>query len=394
MQDFEQIRAIIKTINIIISAMKEKRVSSEDIENVQLTAEEINDTLYHARRLKFQRKYDLNKEAEYFLYIGEIESLVILWNQTMERRTGKAVDIEFWQTYEYFKYVDVNDIFQAVVRHFLALPEGLRIEYLSLPHRYTFLQNKIDFTKGDFSLIAQHVEMMANEIEKYKWLYERLADYRSKAVLNGIIRYWFRFDVNRLRELCEGVFSDYYDLDILECDENTVMVDLGAFTGDSVADFIHTYGAYKKIYAYELTPSTYQTLVRNVSAYPNVVPVQKGVSNQTCTMYINDAANKAGNRISNAGDTAVEITTLDEDIDEPITVIKMDIEGAEKDALMGAASHIKSDKPKLLISSYHMPEDIFEVPYLIDSLRDDYQFYMRFNGHNGIWPCDYVLFAV
>ena len=111
-------------------------------------------------------------------------------------------------------------------------------------------------------------------------------------------------------------------------------------------------------------------------------------------MYVNDILNGAGNKIEEKGDTPVEIVTLDEDIEESISVIKMDIEGAEKAAINGAARHIKEDRPKLMISAYHKPEDIFEIPHLINDIRDDYQYYLRFNGHNGIWPCDYVLFAV
>lgn len=80
-------------------------------------------------------------------------------------------------------------------------------------------------------------------------------------------------------------------------------------------------------------------------------------------------------------------------IKEPVTVIKMDIEGAEQDALKGAARHIAEEKPRLLISTYHKPEDLFQIPRLIDSMRNDYTYYLRFNG-KGLWPCDHVLFAV
>ena len=394
MQNYEQIRAIIKMIQLIIEAMRKGRLGEIDIQNLQLTVEEVNFILYHVRRLRFQRDYDLSNEQEYLDFVEELESLIIIWNQSMERRIGKSVDVEFWDTYEFFGYANLDDIYQMVVEYFMKLPEGLRIEFLALPHRYLFLKNKIDYTKNDFSLIAEYIEMMANNVDKYKWLYEHLADYRSKVILNGIIRYWFRFDAGNLHALCEGAFSDYYDLDILKCDENTVFVDLGAYNGDSVRDFINTYGVYKKVYAYELTPATYQVLLQNLADYSNIVPIQKGISAKPGIMYVNNVANKAGNCILDSGDTAVEITTLDEDIKETISVIKMDIEGAEKDALMGAERHIKQEKPKMLISSYYLSEDIFEIPYMIQSMRDDYKFYMRFNGHNGLWPCDYVLFAV
>lgn len=394
MKDFGQITSVIQTIEIIVNAMQAKKVSMEDIENVQLTINEINNILYYSEKLKFQKKYDLNSEIEYFDYIEEIKTLITLWKQSIIRRSANGVDAEFWGIYESFKYVEPQEIFRRVVQHFLNLPEALRIEFLSLRYRYTFLKNGIDFTENDYSLIEQHVIMMVNEVEKYRWLYEHLADYRSKVVLNGIIRFWFEFDLNKLNALTETVYNDYFDLDIVQCDENTVFVDCGAYIGDSINDYINIYGKYKRIYAYEITPSTYQALLENVSGYQNVIVNQKGVGSQSKTMYVSGDDYGAGNQLSVSGDILVEVVTLDEDISEPVSVIKMDVEGAEKEALLGASGHIIQDKPKLLISSYHLPEDIFEVPFLINNLRDDYKFYMRYNGHNGIWPCDYVIFAV
>lgn len=111
-------------------------------------------------------------------------------------------------------------------------------------------------------------------------------------------------------------------------------------------------------------------------------------------MYIDSGNHGAGNKLLEDGDDEIEVVSLDEDIAEQVSVIKMDIEGAEKEAILGAKAHIVNEKPKLLISAYHNPEDLFELPKLIDTLRDDYKFYLRFNGHGCLWPCDYVLFAV
>lgn len=396
MQKYEQIADIIQKIKIITQAMRKKRAVSEVIYNIQDTLEEVNSILYHSKRLKFQKEYCLEDKEEYDEYINEIEKIVGLWEQTIQRYYGKAVDVEFWKIYEFFKYVDADAIYQMVVNHYMSLPEALRIEYLSLPYRYTFLQNGLDYSKGDFSLIKQHVEMMACNVEKYKWLYEHMADNRSKVILNGIISYWFEFNMNKLYPLCEMVFQDYYDLDILSCDKNEVLVDIGAFIGDSILDYINTYGEdnYKRIYVYEITPSTFEKLRKNISGYSNIITLQKGVSDKKGEMFINDTGNGAGNRLLKNGDIKIDVITLDEDINEPLSIIKVDIEGAEKDAIRGAKGHIRADKPKLLISSYHLPEDIFEIPYLINSIREDYKFFMRFNGHGCLWPCDYVLFAV
>lgn len=393
MQESEQIRSVIKTIRSVIGAMRQKKISMEDIQNIQLAADEINRILYHSERLKFQKKYDLSLETEYELFIRELEQLCTFWEQSLKRRSGIMPDRDFWDLYEYFNYVDPDTIYQTTVDNFLELPEGVQIEFLSLPHRYPFLQNRIDFTKQDFSLIRQHAEMMAGQAENYRWLYERLSDYRSRMVLNGIVRYWFYFDIQKLHRLSESTFTDYFDLDILPCGENDVVADLGAYIGDSVAGYIRTYGVYKKIYAYEPDPANYRMLLQNVGNLPGVITRQKGVCDRSGIMYMNGGPVNVGSKILDQGAREIEVTTLDEDIREPLSVIKMDIEGAEKDAIRGASSHIRAEKPKLLISSYHTPEDLFEIPRLIDSIRDDYKFYMRLNGR-GIWPCDYVLFAI
>ncbi len=394
MQDFTEIRSMMGTLRTVIRAMKEGRLSGGDVKNVEMTAEEINRMLYHSKRLKFQGEYGMDVEKGHSAYAEEVERLMGLWEQSMSRRQGKSADIQFWETYEYFKYVDVDTIYMDVVRHFMGLPEGQRIEYLSLPHRYSFLQNRIDFTKGDFSLIAEYVELMAGHVEDFRWLYGRLEDYRSKMALNGIVSYWFGFELQGLSRLCENMFEDYYDLDVLKCGEEDVLVDLGAYTGDSVFGYMRAYGSYKRIYAYEMTPSTYETLEGNLSRFPNVVLRQKGVGKKSGVMYTSDVKNGAGNKLSEKGDTAVEVVTLDEDIKEPVTVVKMDIEGAEADALLGAEKHIRADRPRLLVSVYHKPGDIFKIPRLIDGIRQDYKLYLRFNGCGCLWPCDYVLLAV
>jgi FkbM family methyltransferase len=394
MQKYEQISSIIENIKKIALAMKNGAIRMEEAQMLQEASEEINSILYCAKKLKFQGSYNLEKAEDYLRYSGEILALTELWEQSILRRSGNNTDAEFWNLYEYFKYVDVNDIYSAVLQKFLFLPEARRIEFLVLPYRYTFLHNKIDITENDFSLIVQYVEFMAESVEKYKWLYEHLADYRSKRILNGIISYWFDFDLDRLHSLLETVFPDYYDLDILQCGENDVLVDLGAYTGDSTEEFIQTYGKYKRIYAYEISPSSFDAMRQRLEKYDDIILKQNGVGSEPGVMYVNDEGCNAGNRLLAEGDLEVGVVTLDQDIDEPVTVIKMDIEGAEKAAISGAENHIRNEKPKLLVSTYNNPEDIFDIPIQIHSIRDDYKFYMRFNGHDCLWPCDYVLFAV
>ena len=103
---------------------------------------------------------------------------------------------------------------------------------------------------------------------------------------------------------------------------------------------------------------------------------------------------KSANRIRNSGNKQIEATTLDKDILDTITMIKMDIEGNEKKALIGAKNHIIKDNPKLLISIYHNHEDIYKIPKMIEEIAPNiYNFYIRYYG-GIIFATEIVLIAI
>lgn len=307
---------------------------------------------------------------------SETERILNLWNEFENFSAGNYINEKFAEIYGFFKYVDSEIIYNKVVSHFENLSVDIKEEFISLPVRYHFMNKRLNYKEKDYSLIRQHVDLMCNRVEDYRWLFEQLGDWRSKATLNEIIAYWFGIDLNRLWNLGENIFPDYYDMDLLFCDSNEVFVDCGAFIGDSAIEFINAYGGYKKIYCYELTSASYRQLEENLSGVDNVVFRNKGVSNKNQIVYIDETEFDQGNSIAKKGSCPVELVALDDDIDEPVTCIKMDIEGAEKDALYGAKNHIINEKPKLLICAYHIPEDIFDIPKIIKNMRDDYTLYL------------------
>ena len=77
--------------------------------------------------------------------------------------------------------------------------------------------------------------------------------------------------------------------------------------------------------------------------------------------------------------------------EEKVTLIKMDIEGAELQSLKGAKRIIQHDKPKLAICIYHKPEDMVEIPLYIKELVPEYKLYIRHHSSN---VSDTVLYAV
>ena len=77
------------------------------------------------------------------------------------------------------------------------------------------------------------------------------------------------------------------------------------------------------------------------------------------------------------GDSSIEVTTIDKEIKEKVTFIKMDIEGSEWDALHGARRIIQEQKPILAVCLYHKPEDLFRIPKYMKKLVPDYDIYIR-----------------
>jgi hypothetical protein len=93
-----------------------------------------------------------------------------------------------------------------------------------------------------------------------------------------------------------------------------------------------------------------------------------------------------------SGNIRIEVDSIDHVTQgEKVSFIKMDIEGAELEALRGAQNTIRQHKPKLAVCVYHMQEDLVTIPQYILSLREDYKLYLR---HYGNSCTETVLYAI
>lgn len=186
--------------------------------------------------------------------------------------------------------------------------------------------------------------------------------------------------------------KQYFDLPEIRPDAEEVFIDGGSFDGGTLADFVtFAGGKYRKIYAFEPITSQYENVRQNISEWKiertNVI--NKGLwSSDTTLSFIE---NSAGSRASANGHLKIPVTTIDSVIAERVTFIKLDVEGAEMEALKGAAATIRRDKPKLAISLYHLPTDVVNIPTYILSLVPEYRLFIRHYYYNH-WET--VLYAV
>lgn len=218
------------------------------------------------------------------------------------------------------------------------------------------------------------LEDLIRNADYYDWLYERLADEVSRNVFTSLMQYRLIPGVQFLKKAYDGFHHQYFDQTIVSCDESEVFVDCGGFVGDTAAEYIRQYGTYKKIYVYEPSRDHIDLCRKNLEQYENVIIKKCSVGER----YARMAGNSSGSFESPAPEQKdAEIVSLDEDVPEKITFIKMDMGGFEIPAILGAKNHIKNDSPKLAVCTHHLISDLWAIPKLIDTMNPDYQFYIR-----------------
>jgi|WetSurMetagenome_2_1015567.scaffolds.fasta_scaffold00190_24 FkbM family methyltransferase len=200
----------------------------------------------------------------------------------------------------------------------------------------------------------------------------------------------------------------YFKNDIISIHDDEVLVDAGAFTGDSVDEFVKMceklHVRYKSIYCFEPDLDNFEKLQKNTSKFRNVECFQLGLWSHPTTIHFASSAQIASYAariirepgdmeiiIPTVGDVEIKTTSIDEQFgDNDITFIKMDIEGSEIEALHGSANTIRKNKPTLVISAYHKKDDLYRITTLIHQICPEYKLYLR---HFGTSFCDTVIIA-
>ena len=183
----------------------------------------------------------------------------------------------------------------------------------------------------------------------------------------------------------------YFDLPYLPHDTDEVFIDVGCFDGYSVRNFIDwSKGNYKEIISFEPDHICYPKCKEALKDVDNYTIINKGLWSSETTLYFRETG-ASDSTVSESGEVEIHTCRLDEELkDKKVTFIKMDIEGAEKEALLGAEKIIREQKPKLAISIYHKNEDIWEIPSLILEMNPEYRFYIR---HYSFRFAETVLYA-
>ena len=253
-----------------------------------------------------------------------------------------------------------------------------------------------------FNFLKMHFDYDAKKIETLKdkliEVINILEDDCSKNILittfeNYCLKSPDMMDFKQIKTAEQG-----WPKNILDLNDEEYFIDAGAYIGDTIDAFLkQTNNKFGKIYAFEMEKNNYAKLADKVSHFPyetlckiQLFPMGIGAKTEE-VFYISNGASSKLSQNKTRGFDKCSIVKLDDAIKERVTYIKMDIEGAETDALVGAKNMIVSQKPKLAISVYHSLEDFYKIPLMLHKWGCGYKLYLR---HHQDGDDDTLLYAV
>lgn len=249
--------------------------------------------------------------------------------------------------------------------------------------------------------LAPHLPLFDEpEIVSLAWLgkyeaelqevYDNLADDVSRetfaAVLNyklsGKVEYLFACDTAREDDLHQ----------IFTFGENEVYLDLGAYNGDTVQEFLNlTEGRYQHIIAVEPDRRNCKKLNAMAEDLGKITVHQCGVWSEAGELGFSDSGGRQSTFLAVQKKT-VPVNSIDNLAQGlPVSYIKMDVEGAEVQALTGGANVIKENAPKMFVAAYHYDVDIFRLPLQIWQLVPDYKIFFRKHPYVPAWELNFLV---
>lgn len=196
----------------------------------------------------------------------------------------------------------------------------------------------------------------------------------SKEVYRDIIR--FRISLNPADR--PDVILPQYFIDEVPPPFLKNIVDVGAFDGDTLRVFLSIVGnGYESYHAFEPLAEYRPQLGQTASCDPRIKIYPCALSDHSYTTMMLDKA--SGSRLEAKGGTReVAVKRLDDVLSgNPVSFIKMDVEGVESEVLRGAESTIRRNRPVLAISVYHKPDHLYTIPQWIRQLDLGYRLLLR-----------------
>lgn len=292
--------------------------------------------------------------------------------------------------YKVMKYSDVEekyDDFVIVMCFAVHDTETLgKVKQMAAEHRL-YAPNVPIVDDGVFTR-----EFIEEHDEEFDRAYNLLADDFSRKsfvdVLNfkvsGKVEYLFNCQKEK-----EEIYSEF-----LKVNQNEIFMDLGAYDGDTVREFIYAVnGQYEKIIAVEADSKNYKKLVANTENLSRIETLNLAAWDKKDILHFEKKKGR-NSKLSNTGTVEISADSVDNILNgDKITLLKMDIEGSEEKALEGAKKTIEKYQPKLYVCAYHRNNDMFLLPLKINGLCGKYKFHFCHHPYIPAWESNFYCIA-
>lgn len=228
-------------------------------------------------------------------------------------------------------------------------------------------------------------EYVDKNIAELQSVYNILADDLSRKVFENTVRYKLSGDIEYLFA-CESSPNEPFE-GFLRLGDNETYFDLGAYRGDTVAEFMGRVENYNKIVAVEPDVKTFNKLIRATADIKNIININAAIADKCGYIEFNMDSSRGSSAKSG---TLVDALTVDSLLAYGTpTFIKMDIEGQEHAAISGAVKTISEYAPKMQIAAYHRSEDLITLPKAVLQMNGNYKVYMRHFPCLPSWDINY-----
>ncbi|MBN9367055.1 MAG: FkbM family methyltransferase [Comamonadaceae bacterium] len=240
-------------------------------------------------------------------------------------------------------------------------------------------------------------QFLLDGIDRIASVAQKLADAESVQVLFRICAFRLGLDMGFASFLSlEKQYFNALTLPPLQGKAITY-VDCGAYIGDTHGELLDQPGiSCAQAFLLEPDPDNYAQLVRHAArsgASAVCLPLAAADSHGTLAFTTGQGEACALQQgMEGSATESITVAALDQILpNTSVHLLKLDIEGAEAQALRGARHLIQRNRPILAVSLYHNPQDLWELPELLFTLCPDYRFHIRQHGFNSF---DTVLYAV
>lgn len=244
-------------------------------------------------------------------------------------------------------------------------------------------------------------EAIRGHVKDLEYARSILCDEESRQFLDNAVRLRLTHDPLFLKPNPHIVGKYVYrenELERIMPQKGDIIIDGGAFIGDTAKFFLDVTEGDCLVHCFEPFPGNFAILTKmvrtrglqdKVKIYNLALGDREDVVRISAEEEVSPRANRNVDERNATNITRKKLDDLEDEIGH-VGFIKLDIEGDEKNALMGGANVIRKCKPRMMVSAYHKCADLWELPALLHEINPEYRIYLGHQPYASFEPEFYV----